>query len=201
MKPQPARPRQDGAAGNLHAYAIPGLFEEIGGTGYNLPMTARSKRAIVRRLVLIAGTVLGIMFALWPRPVLYRVGVTDFAQRQRDEDAWTGRRTIALADYIKDRTEGRLLKMEGQAWQDLHKEAAALGEQGYFLPDRRPLDKVAGHLDGSFTYVAFEQEGTTAYLDVTLVRPGDFPKAPAHCSTRCARLPWACSWLVCWAIS
>ncbi len=87
---------------------------------------------------------------------------------------------MELADYIKNRTEGRLFMMEGQAWLDLYKEVAALGEQGYFLPDQRPLDELARRLDGSFTYVALKQEGATAYLDVTLVRPGDFPKAPTH---------------------
>jgi hypothetical protein len=111
---------------------------------------------------------------------LYRVGVTDFAQRQRDEYGWTGRRAMELADYIKNRTEGRLLRMEGQAWLDLREEAAALGEQGYFLPDQHPLDEIARRLDGSFTYVELEQGGATVYLDVTLVRPGDFPRAPAH---------------------
>jgi hypothetical protein len=142
-------------------------------------MTVRAQRAIVRRLVLIAGTLVGIIFAFWPRPVLYRIGITDFAQRQRGEYGWTNRREMELADYIKDRTEGRLLRVEGQAWQDLYKDVAALGEQGYFLPDQRPLDDIAHHFDGSFTYVALEQGSTAVYLDVTLVRPGDFPKAPA----------------------
>ncbi len=52
-------------------------------------MTPEAARAIARRLLLMAGTILGIVFALRPQAQLYRVGVTDFAERQRNEHGWT----------------------------------------------------------------------------------------------------------------
>lgn len=142
-------------------------------------MTPEAARAIARRLLLMAGTILGIVFALRPQAQLYRVGVTDFAERQRNEHGWTGRRQMTLSDYIRDRTEGRLLRKDGQAWLDLYTQVATGGEDRFFRPNRPPLDELAGHLDGVFTYVALEHQGDTVYLDVTLTKPGDWPAAPA----------------------
>jgi hypothetical protein len=131
-------------------------------------------------LFLVVGVLSGVVCAFWQRAELYRVGVTDFSQRQRCEEAWTGRRGMELSEYVKDRTEGRLLRKDGQAWLDLYKEVVVRDEPGFFLPRRRPLDEVAGQLDGVFTYVALEQEGTTVYLDVLLAQPGCLPPAPVH---------------------
>ena len=142
--------------------------------------TPRAKRAIVRRLFLISGVILGVVFALWQRTALYRVSAVDFAQRQRNEYGWTGRRQMEPTDYIRDRTEGHLLRRDGQGWLDLYREVVASGEYRFFLPSRRPLDEVAGHLNGSFSYVALEHAGTPVYLEVVASRPGDVPAAPVH---------------------
>lgn len=128
----------------------------------------------------MGGVISAVTLALWQRSELYRVSVVDFAQRQRNEYGWTGRRQMELTDYINDRTEGHMLHRDGQAWRDLYREAAACGEYCFFPPDRRPLDEVASHLIGSFTYITLEHAGAPVYLEVVASRPGDAPAAPAH---------------------
>jgi hypothetical protein len=143
-------------------------------------LTPRAKRAVARRLLLIAGVVLGVAFALWQRLELYRVGVVDFAGRQRNEYAWTGRRQLDLAQYIRDKTEGHLLHKDGPAWLDLYRETLGCDPYAFFLPSRYPLNELDGRLRDSFTYIALEHEGTTVYLDVVPAPPGDSPAAPVH---------------------
>ena len=141
-------------------------------------MTTRARRAILRRGFLVAGVVIAVVFALWQRAELYRVSAVDFAQRQRRESAWTGRRQVELVEYIQGKTAGHLLRCDGLAWTDLYRGVAVDGEYRFFLPTQPPLNEISDHLDDSFTYVALEYEGKTTYLDVVPVRPGDSTSAP-----------------------
>lgn len=140
----------------------------------------RARRAVLRRLLLIGGVVSGIACAFWQRAVLYRVHVVDFAARQRNEYAWTGRRDMALDDYIRYKTEGHLVRKEGAAWKALCDVPAADEDYRFFLPRHGPLHELADDLDGAFVYVAIECGGRLTYLEVVLSRPGGSPVAPSR---------------------
>ena len=100
-------------------------------------LTPRAKRAIARRVLLVAGVILAIIFTFWQRALLYRIGVEDFAERQRQEYAWTGRRGMSLDDYVRFRTEGHLIRKDSQAWRDLYRDLAVPKEASVFCPVRR----------------------------------------------------------------
>jgi hypothetical protein len=142
-------------------------------------LTPRAKRAIIRRVLLVAGIILAITFAFWQRSELYRLEVVDFASRQQEEPGWTGHRQQPLKDYISDKTEGRLLHRTGQAWLALYEELTSAGQDRFFRPSWSPLNELAGAFDGSFTYIVLEGDGQVHYLGVTAWHPGDFPAAPA----------------------
>jgi hypothetical protein len=154
-------------------------------------LTPNAKRAVVRRVLLVGGTLLAITFALWQRSELYRVEVVDFASKQQEEPGWTGHRQVSLQDYVADRTEGRLLHKVGQAWLDLYADVAAARPYRFFLPDQTPWNELAGAFDGEFTYVAVPRDGQIYYLGVDVSRSGDFPAAPA-------RLRYPLRWLALW---
>lgn len=141
-------------------------------------LTSNGKRAVVRRVLLVAGILGGITLALWQQGGLYRVEVVDFADRQRTEPGWTGHREQPLQDYVAYKTEGRLLRKAGEAWSALYKDIASARPDHFFAPGRTPLNELAGAFEGAFTYVALEHEGQTRYLGVTAWRPGDFPSPP-----------------------
>ena len=122
---------------------------------------------------------LAITFALWQRGELYRLEVVDFASRQQEEPGWTGHRQQPLKDYISYKTEGRLLHKTGQAWSALYEEVASAGQYRFLRPSWTPLNELAGAFDGSFAYIALEQDGQVRYLGVTTWHPGDFPAAPS----------------------
>ncbi len=140
----------------------------------------RARRAILRRVFLIGGVLLGVASVFWQRAVLYRVRIENFADRQQHEYAWTGRRDISVDEYIRYKTEGHLVHKDGPAWQDLSDRLAADGEYHFFLPDHRPLSELAEDLDGSFVYVAIPRDDQLVYLDVVLSRPSSSPKAPSR---------------------
>ena len=142
--------------------------------------TARARRAILRRALLVAGIILGIVCAFWQRAVLYRIRAVDFADRQQREYAWTGRRTMPLAQYIAQKTEGHLLYRDGEAWLDFYDMVAGGGGYQFFLPRHAPLDDLVDHLKGPFTYVALNHGVRTTYLDVVAARPDGSPAAPTH---------------------
>ncbi len=143
-------------------------------------LTPRAKRAIARRVLLVAGVILAIVFTFWQRAVLYRVGVEDFAERQRQEYAWTGRRGMSLDDYIRFRTEEHLIRKDSQAWHNLHRDLAVREEDSFFLPGQTPLDELAGHLNGPYAYVALEREGDMVYLEVVESRPDSMLRGPSR---------------------
>ena len=143
-------------------------------------LTRRAKCAIVRRVFLIGGTVAAVTLALWQQSPLYRVESVDFANRQKEEPGWTGRRQEPLKDYVAGRTEGRLLHRADRAWLVVYEDLARDGQHRFFLPAWPPVNELAGAFEGDFTYIALECDGQTHYLGVTTWHPGDFPVAPAH---------------------
>jgi len=143
-------------------------------------LTPRAMRAIVRRVLLVTGTIVALTFALWQRSELYRVETVDFASRQQAEPGWSGRQQKSLQDYIAERTEGRLLHKTGPAWLALYQEFSSAGQYRFFLPSWTPLHELAGGFDGSFTDVALEDDGQVRYVGVTAWHPGDFPAPPAR---------------------
>jgi len=145
-------------------------------------LTRRANCAILRRVFLLSGVILGITFAFWQRARLYRVNVGDFAARQQREYAWTGRRQMSLEQYINYKTDERLVCKNSQAWVDLYREVADREDYSFFLTRQAPLNELAGDLKNqySFIYVALEYEGRTVYLCVDVSVPGDYPASPSR---------------------
>lgn len=140
---------------------------------------ARGTRAILRRLLLVAGLLTGLAMALWPRPVVYRLRATDFRQDQQKRRSWDQSRNLTLPDYIKKTTEGRLLVVKGQAWEELLKRCLRGQNRILLPPARMPWGEELAARAGNFTYVHVEDAKGLSYLDVTAIRPGDYTRVPA----------------------
>ena len=117
--------------------------------------------------------------AVWPRPIIYRVRDTDFSQHQHKRRPWDKSRSLPLHQYISKTTQGRLLKVRGQAWKDLLKRCRNAPTRILIPPAEMPWDDAAAGRAGDFTYVYVEDMKGSPYLDVTAIRPGDYPKVPA----------------------
>lgn len=143
------------------------------------------KVELVRRWILLAGAALAILTAkaasVGP---LFIVRAVDFAQAQKDESPWTdqGRflAQLPMEEYIRIKTKGAVLAVQGEAWARFVEEAGAAsrGElktkewtsripadarrweftpyRVFFRPDEEPLRGVAGSFlkDEDLRYLA-----------------------------------------------
>ncbi len=143
-------------------------------------MNLRTQRAILRRLLLVAGILFAITFALWPRPVIYRVEATDFAKKQQDLPGWNSLRQLSLPEYIQEATKDRLLEVEGQPWQDLLQRSRSVTDWLLLTPDQMPWTVEQAAQVRDFTYVRLQEGDLPMVLGITVVRPGDYTPVPAE---------------------
>ncbi len=141
-------------------------------------MSQRSQRAILRRLLLVAGILLSVTLILRPSPVIYRVAATDFAEKQKNRPAWHSARQLSLSEYIKKTTEDRLLIVESQAWLELLHWCQTATDWILLTSSEMPWTVEQERQARDFTYVQMQENGVPFYLDVTVVRPGDYTPVP-----------------------
>jgi hypothetical protein len=123
---------------------------------------------IFRRLLLLAGLLGGLFAFIYCRPVLISVAAEDFAEsKARAEKQPTGflYKDDTLEEFFQTRTEGRLLRVDDDAWMTFYEQvrAATTDDPGdasirrrngasqslhrlYYVPDEAPVNEVAGKL-------------------------------------------------------
>jgi hypothetical protein len=115
---------------------------------------------------------------LWPRPVVYRVRATDFTRQQQNRRPWDASRNLPLQDYVKKTTEGRVVVVKGQAWEELLNRCRRAQKRILLPPAEMPWGEDVAARAGDFTYVQVEAAKGLSYLDVTALRPGDYTRVP-----------------------
>lgn len=148
---------------------------------------------VTRRLLLVLGLLCGVWTYLELRPVLVAVAVEDFADsKEQAENQMTGflHREKTLEDFFDSRTEGRLKRVDGEAWTRFYGEveSATVEDAGdeelrrrrgldyyrdrlFFLPDSPPIDELADSLSEyvPMVYASIGDGGLTAPT-LTLMR-------------------------------
>jgi len=158
----------------------------------------------LRRLLFVSGLLGGVWAWFDGPPVLISVGVEDFARdKEQAESEVTGflERDKTLEEFYRQRTEGRLVRVEGPKWTALWaavRAATGGGEENgelrarrgrdfyadrlYFLPDEAPIAEAAGSLEEGrpLVYLTIGAEGPAApTLVLDRVESGDAAgKAP-----------------------
>jgi hypothetical protein len=147
---------------------------------------------IIRQVVLFSCLILAIYLILLPEPALLSVKSVDFEKMQKEGSpgyfAPESEKLLPLDEYIALKTDGRIVTVEGQKWQELYENAlfASEGfqvsnnylkrlESGYFRDslyfkvNEEPVKEVASGLgyNEPFTYVAIKSGNKTSYMSIT----------------------------------